>query len=169
MIEIDRARLKNALVLKSADIVNCRLYVVDPSTKFWARLLIIKEPKFSIDFTKSIHDAYFGISTRSIRISVPNRFLFYTVIDNFITFFKAIKQLLQNFRYFNWELTNSKPSIHQKMQLFSSCQYQNCSIGNGTTCGSFENKLALIFELGKIEQKERIRKWKAFEKNLKRY
>ena len=28
----------------------------------------------------------------------------------------------------------------------------------------FENKLALIFELGKIEQKERIRKWKAFEK-----
>ena len=88
MIEIDRARLKNALVLKSADIVNCRLYVVDPSTKFWARLLIIKEPKFSIDFTKSIHDAYFGISTRSIRISVPNRFLFYTVIDNFITFSK---------------------------------------------------------------------------------
>ena len=138
MIEIDRARLKNALVLKSADIVNCRLYVVDPSTKFWARLLIIKEPKFSIDFTKSIHDAYFGISTRSIRISVPNRFLFYTVIDNFITFFKAIKQLLQNFRYFNWgidEFETIYPS--QKCNCFPSCQYQNCSIGNGTTCGSF--------------------------------
>ena len=55
------------------------------------------------------------------------------------------------------------------MQLFPHVNIKTAGIGNGTTCGSFENKLALIFELGKIEQKERIRKWKAFEKNLKRY
>lgn len=166
MIEIDRARLKNALVLKSADIVNCRLYVVDPSTKFWARLLIIKEPKFSIDFTKSIHDAYFGISTRSIRISVPNRFLFYTVIDNFITFFKAIKQLLQNFRYFNWgidEFETIYPSQKNAI-VFPHVNIKTAVLGMELRADPFENKLALIFELGKIEQKERIRKWKAFEK-----
>lgn len=166
MIEIDRARLKNALVLKSADIVNCRLYVIDPSTKLWARLLIIKEPKFSIDFTKSIHDAYFGICTRSIRVSVPNRFLFYTVIDNFITFFKAIKQLLQNFRYFNWgidEFGTIYPT-QKKAIVFPRVNIKTAVLGLELRADPFENRLALIFELGKIEQKERIRKWKAFEK-----
>lgn len=166
MIELDTARLKNVLVLKSAAIRNARLYVVDPGTKLWARMLIIKDPKFSLDLAKSIHEASFDIVMRSFRISVPNRFKFYTVIDNFITFFKSIKQLKSNFKYFNWGIEEFErlfpkeraplifPHIHIKTQV----------LGLELETDAFENELAMIYELGKIEQKERLQKWKAFEK-----
>ncbi|RCK56227.1 hypothetical protein Cantr_05907 [Candida viswanathii] len=166
MLEFDTARLKNVMVLKSAAIRNARLYVVDPGTKLWARMLIIKEPKFSIDLAKSMHDAQFDIVMRSFRISVPNRFKFYTVIDNFITFFKSIKQLKHNFLYFNWGIDEFErlfpkarhalifPHIHIKTQV----------LGLELEPDAFENELAMIYELGRVEQKERLAKWKAFEK-----
>ena len=162
MIELDTARLKNVLVLKSAAIRNARLYVVDPGTKLWARMLIIKDPKFSLDLAKSIHEASFDIVMRSFRISVPNRFKFYTVIDNFITFFKSIKQLKSNFKYFNWGIEEFErlfpkeraplifPHIHIKTQV----------LGLELETDAFENELAMIYELGKIEQKERLQNGK---------
>ena len=67
-------------------------------------------------------------------------------------------------------MTNSKPSIHHKNAIvFPHVNIKTAVLGMELRADPFENKLALIFELGKIEQKERIRKWKAFEKNLKRY
>ncbi|KAL6450339.1 hypothetical protein SBY92_002274 [Candida maltosa Xu316] len=166
MVEVDTAKLKNVFVLKSVDIKNVRLYVIDPGTQLWARLLIIKEPKFGIDFVKSIHDSSFAICTRSIRISVPNRFKFYTVIDNFITFFKTIKQLKSNFKYFNWGIDEFERLFPKERApiIFPHLNIKTQVLGLELEGDPFENELAMIFEIGKIEQKERLRKWKEFEK-----
>ncbi|CAI5759159.1 unnamed protein product [Candida verbasci] len=165
LIEIESAKLKNALILKSTSINNARLYVIHPATKLWARLLIIKEPTFSIDFSKSLHTASFGILTRSILFNIPHLFLFYTVIDNFISFFKALKQLNQNYLYFNWgaeEFGRIYPTEKNAFN-FPHIDIKTSVLGLSIENDPFENELAMIYELGLIEQKERMRKLKAFE------
>ncbi|KAI5965944.1 uncharacterized protein KGF55_001308 [Candida pseudojiufengensis] len=169
LIEFEFSRLNNALVLKNADVRNIRLYVVHPATKLWARLLVIKQPNFSIDLSKTLHDASFELLTKSVRFDIPYQFLFFTVIDNFISFFKAIKQLKHNFTYFNYgaeEFERVFPSAKQAIK-FPHINLKTSVLGLSLENDPFENELELIFELGVIEQKERLRKLKAFESKAK--
>ncbi|KAI5964959.1 hypothetical protein CANMA_003469 [Candida margitis] len=165
LIEFDRSRLQNVFVLKNADVKNIRMYVTHPSTKLWARIVVIKEPSFSIDVSKTLHEAAFELQTKSILFNVPNRFAIYTVIDNSISFAKAIKQLSHNFKYFNYGVDKFErvyPAGKDAL-AFPHIRVKTSVLGLTLENDPFENELAMIFELGLIEQRVRWRKMEAFE------
>ncbi|CCG21783.1 hypothetical protein CORT_0B00620 [Candida orthopsilosis Co 90-125] len=165
LIEFDRSRFPNVFVLKNADIKNIRMYVIHPSTKLWARVVVIKEANFSIDVSKTLHEAAFELHTKSILFNVPNRFAIYTVIDNSISFVKAIKQLSHNFKYFNYGVDKFErvyPAAKDAL-VFPHIRIKTASLGLALENDPFENELAMIFELGLIEQRVRWRKLQAFE------
>ncbi|KAI5958575.1 hypothetical protein KGF57_002420 [Candida theae] len=165
LIEFDRSRLQNVFVLKNADVRNIRMYVIHPSTKLWARIVVIKEAKFSIDVSKTLHEAAFELQTKSILFNVPNRFAIYTVIDNTISFAKSIKQLSHNFKYFNFGVDKFErvyPTAKDAL-VFPHVRIKTSVLGLSLENDPFENELAMIFELGMIEQRVRCRKLEAFE------
>ncbi|KAG7661952.1 uncharacterized protein J8A68_004555 [[Candida] subhashii] len=166
LIEVDSAQLRNAIVLKSVEINHIRLYVVHPATKLWARLLVISQPLFSIDVSKTYHDGKFEISPQAIRFEIPNQFLFYTVIDNSISFFKAIKQLSHNFKFFHigFERFDRVFPGENSAVKFPYVRIKTPILGLILENDPFENELAMIYEIGAIEQRLRLKKLKEFEK-----
>ncbi|KAI5954938.1 hypothetical protein KGF54_001499 [Candida jiufengensis] len=165
LLEFEFTRINNALVLKNADVRNIRLYVVQPATKLWARLLVIKEPQFSLDFSKTIHDASFELLAKSVRFNIPFQFMFFTVIDNTLSFAKAIKQLNHNFTYFNYGADEFETIYPHAVEAFKfpHINLKTSVLGLGLENDPLENELELIYELGSIEQKERLRKMRAFD------
>ncbi|KAG5420066.1 hypothetical protein I9W82_001946 [Candida metapsilosis] len=165
LLEFDRSRLQNVLVLKNADVKNIRMYVIHPSTKLWARIVVVKEAKFSIDVSKTLHEAAFELHTKSILFNVPNRFAIYTVIDNTISLIKAIKQLSHNFKYFNYGVDKFERvyPVAKDALVFPHVRIKTSALGLALENDPFEHELAMIFELGKIEQRVRQRKVEAFE------
>lgn len=165
LIEFDRSRLQNVFVLKNADVKNIRMYVVHPSTKLWARIVVIKEANFSIDVSKTLHEASFELQTKSILFNVPNKFAIYTVIDNTISLVKAIKQLLHNFKHFNYGIDNFERvyPVAKDAMVFPHVRIKTSVLGLTLENDPFENELAMIYELGTIEQRVRRRKLEAFE------
>ncbi|EGW35721.1 uncharacterized protein SPAPADRAFT_147282 [Spathaspora passalidarum NRRL Y-27907] len=162
LIEVDTAQFRNVSSLKSVDIGYARLYVIQPATKLWARLVVITQTKLNIDLRGKT-----DITPASIRFNVPNRFLMYTVIDNLITFFKAIKQLKHNFWGVSLEFDKFErcyPSQKLHPMKFPCIRIRTNILGLALENDAFENELAMIYELGIVEHKERLRKLKIFEK-----
>ncbi|KAK6461843.1 mitochondrial protein from FMP27-domain-containing protein [Scheffersomyces coipomensis] len=166
MIELDSLAVKNVLNTQSAALKYARLYVVHPSTKLWARLLVIKEPLITYQKKESIGNSEITIVPAIVRLNIPHQFLFYTVIDNFMTLFKAINQLNHNFKNLSIGINDFDrlqpdvrtaphfPRVNIKTKMFG------LTIENDV----FENELSYIYELGVIEQRERLKKFKEFEK-----
>ncbi|KAK6201000.1 RNA pol II promoter Fmp27 protein domain-containing protein [Scheffersomyces amazonensis] len=166
MIELDSLRMKNALVANSTTLKYARLYVIHPSTKLWTRLIIIKEPLINVETHKIMEHTQVAVSAAIIRLNIPHQFLFYTVIDNFVTLFKTITQLNYNFRNMGYGIYDYSrilpqakpapkiPNVNIKTKMFG------LTIENDP----FENELSYIYELGLVEQRERLKKWKEFDK-----
>ncbi|EAZ63310.2 mitochondrial protein, partial [Scheffersomyces stipitis CBS 6054] len=166
MFELDKLKLKDVLIDRSVELTYARLYVVHPSTKLWARLLVIKEPCVNIDISKGVHEPKFEVSASAVRLNIPHQFLFYTVIDNILTFAKAIKQLDHNFKNMSIGLDKfDRIMPEEKSALkFPHVNIKTRIFGLTIENDPFENELAYIYELGVIEQKERMKKLKLFEK-----
>lgn len=166
MIEFDSFRFKNAVVSRTFDLKYARMFVVHPATKKWTRLVIIKEPIINLTLTHVLKNSVFRISTTAIRLHVPHLYAVFTVIDNFLTFFKAIKQIVHNFENHSLKigdfvrlLPTEKPAIELPRIIIKTAIF-GLTIENDP----FETELSCIFELGLIEQRERITKLKLFEK-----
>jgi hypothetical protein len=101
LFEIDSLKFRNIIVSKTCVLKNARLYVVQPATKMWSRFITIKDPTVNVNLTHKIETSTFKVVTKAIRFNVPYMFAVYTVIDNIITFFKAIKQIKHNFNNFH--------------------------------------------------------------------
>ncbi|RLV91306.1 Uncharacterized protein JA1_003942 [Spathaspora sp. JA1] len=156
LIEVDTASLRN----KTLDVSYARLYVIQPATQLWARLLVISRVQLNINDKTDI-------SPESIRFNVPNRFLMYTVIDNTISFFKAIKQLKHNFWGVSLEFDKFErcyPSQKLHPMKFPSIRIRSNILGITLENDAFENELAMIYELGMIENRERLKKQQVFDK-----
>lgn len=165
LLEFDTVKMKNIFIAKAANFNFARLYVVHPSTKLWTRLLIVKESIFRYNSVIIDDQGGFESIAESIRLNIPHQFLFYTVIDNIITFVKAVKQIGYNFDHLYYKIddfkrimphekrTNNIPKVVVKSKIFG------ITLENDL----FENELSYIYELGLIEQKQRLKKLKLFE------
>lgn len=157
LLELDHMRLQNILQSKKFKCNTARLFVVQPATKLWSRFVSIIEPEVEYRKQVELTDPVVGVTSHGIEVNVPHQFLFYTVIDNLITFVKAIRQIKFNFqrsplcrvpRLMPSELHGIMlPTINLKTNFFSLHLESD----------PFENELSFIFELGLLEQKERLR------------
>ncbi|KAG7195095.1 uncharacterized protein KQ657_004211 [Scheffersomyces spartinae] len=170
MIELDDLRMEDILLSSTLNLKFCRLYVIHPATKLWTRLLVISEPSFHFGKAQNESITYpkFEIIANYIKLSIPYQFALYTVIDNFITFFKAQRQVLHNFHElkikgndFSKLLPTEKPPV-----LMPQLNIKSKILGLKIENDPFENELSYIFELGLVEQRERIQKYKYLEERI---
>lgn len=168
LIELDDLRMDDIFSSSTLNLKFCRLYVIHPATKLWTRLLVISDPNFHFGKVEDQRYAQFDIVATYIKISVPYQFACYTVIDNFITFFKAQRQILHNFHElkikgdeFSKLLPTEKPPV-ELPQINIRSKLLGLKIDNDP----FESELSYIYELGKIEQRERIQKFKYLEERI---
>jgi hypothetical protein len=166
LFEIDSLKFRNIIVSKTCVLKNARLYVVQPATKMWSRFITIKDPTVNVNLTHKIETSTFKVVTKAIRFNVPYMFAVYTVIDNIITFFKAIKQIKHNFNNLSPNIEDYSrilPQAKETLQL-PYIEVKTTTLGITLENDPFEIELSYIFELGAIEQRERIMKLKLFEK-----
>lgn len=155
LIELDLLSMANVLVKPICQVSYLRLYLVHPTTLLWVRLITITDCNFSELMHKSI-----DISSKLIRLNIPHKFLVYMIIDNVITFVKAFKQLKQNFHHLHHNINDYSrlmpeeksatkfPNIHVTLKSFGLCLENDL----------FETELAMIYELGQVEQQARLKK-----------
>lgn len=163
LLELDAMRIKDVFRCQTIFLDFARLYVVHPSTKLWSRLLVFKSPQINV---KKENEAYtYDIDSQGLKLVIPQQFLFYSVIDNTITFFKAVKQIKYNFSNLvkgenNYErlMPTAKPPV-----IFPKVHYKTKILGLILEDDPFEVELSCIFELGLLEQQERLKKIELFE------
>lgn len=143
-----------------------RLYVLHPATKLWIRHISIKD--FHVNLN-NLSRTNINLSSKAVRINIPFQFLVYTVIDNLITFFKAVRQVKHNFLNlscgssdFDRIMPESRPAIK-----VPNINWTSSIVGLTLENDAFESELALIFELANYEQVDRIRKAALFEERVK--
>lgn len=165
MIELDGMKFDNVFVSRSMNFKYWRLYVIHPATKKWRRLLVVTKPDVSLNLTRKIQHSAVKVFTERIRLNVPHLFALFKVIDNFLTLVKAIKQVSYNFKHTLMQIGDyerlmpaEKPIIELPKILIKAKVF-GLSVENDP----FENELSYIFELGLIEQRERISMLKLFE------
>ncbi|CAH2353289.1 uncharacterized protein CLIB1423_10S01596 [[Candida] railenensis] len=162
LLEVDTLRVSNSLDTKSVRFNTARAYVVHPSTKLWTRLIVIKKSQVLLngDFSSTT------IESDGIKLSIPYQFMFYTVIDNVITFFKAIKQIQHNFK----DLVNGRESFEKIFPtekpaiVFPNVKVKTKGFFLTLDNDPFETELGYIFELGKLANKERLKLSNALDK-----
>lgn len=128
------------------------------------QLLTIRD--FEIDLNE-IQRKSFGISTSEVHFNTEFHFKFYVILDNVISFFKAIKQIhlafgnLSDFRrlYPSQMVPKEIPSIRFFSKKFCIEVKDD----------PFEQELGLIFKVGVLEQRERLEKLREFELLKKDY
>lgn len=157
LIEADLLIFENVLAKPQCQMKYCRLYVVHPATKLWTRLISISDT--FVDLT-DLSAKTLTLNSTSVRFNIPYLFLVYTVIDNVITFVKAIKQVQQNFKHLslgNDDFTSIPQHIMEAVKM-PRVRWKSKTFGITLENDSFEAELGMIFELGLVEQIERIRK-----------
>lgn len=164
LLELDMMKITNSLATKTRSIKfnNARGFVVHPSTKLWTNLLVVKKSIVSIGSETSCT----LVDTEGIKLIIPSQFLFYTVIDNFITFFKAVKQVKYNFlnmvngkAEFDVIYPDEKPAL-----VFPKVRVKSKGLFLALENDAFESELSYILELGKLIQPERLKCMEAFDK-----
>lgn len=166
MFEVESFRLKDVLATREAHIQYARLYVVHPAVKKWARLLSIADFKVNVglDPGSNLVDVF----ATTIRLNIPYSFLFYTVFDNIITFAKAIRQIKTNFLNFVDGVDNYNRVLPEARDAieFPSVRIRTKTLGMSLENDPFERELALIFELAKVENENRLRKIDLFDQKV---
>lgn len=167
LAEFDSLTIRNVFESRTFEFAYFRGFIVHPITKLWARFLTFKNSFLALNATVD-NGKMLELVCKGIRLNIPHGFLFYTVIDNAVTFGKAIQQIKHNFGNFlegNMDFKalpqNSRgplnmPTINIKSDLFALTLESD----------PFENELAFILELGLVEQKTRIKKYAAFDKKV---
>lgn len=166
MVELDHIRGDNFMVMPQLKFDYIRLYAVHPMTKYWTRVLVMTgEPIIKWRKGPLAAQLLYDILAELIRIVVPNQYAMFTIIDNLITFFKAIKQVKHNF---NTQLTDINDYVRLMPRAKHGKHIPNIDIsaklfGVVIEHDPFEVELLMIYELGRVEQIDRIRKLKFFE------
>lgn len=162
LFELDHLSFTDVLNAPECQLNHFRLYCVNPGSKLWSRLVTISD--FSIDL-KAATELSIPLTSKTVRLNIPFQFLVYTVIDNLITMAKAAKQIRVNFKRLSEDLTDfsSLPvKVMQPLKL-PRIQWKTKTFGLSLENDTFETELAIIFELGMIEQIERKRKYAMFD------
>lgn len=166
MVEVDEFRAQNVVVTKSLECRYLRLYAVHPATKVWTRVLVINNLVWHMVTAHTAAHLTVRVACTLVRIVVPQLYAVYTIIDNVITFAKAVRQLKHNFSLYLVDINDyerlmpaAKPPI-----VLPKVNISTKTFGVVLEHDPFEVELSFIFELGLIEQKERLRKLKHFEK-----
>lgn len=143
-----------------------RLYVLHPATRLWTRNVSITDLHVNLS---NLSKTNINLSSKTVRFNIPFQFLVYTVIDNLITFAKAVRQVKHNFLNLSHRLTNferimpeAKPAI--KVPRIN---WTSSIVGLTLENDAFESELALIFELAGYEQVDRLRKAALFDEKVK--
>lgn len=166
MVEVDLLNLQNVFDKPQCQIRYCRLFVIHPNTQLWTRLVSIADTFVDLD---NLSGTTFTLSSKCVRFNIPFQYLVYTVIDNVITFFKAIRQVKHNFKNLSANNDNFVLILPDAVEAIKMprVRWQAKTFGITLENDAFEAELAMIYELGAIEQIERIRKWAYFEEKEK--
>lgn len=165
LCEFDALHVKDVFETKSLEFSYFRSYVVHPKTKLWARFLSVKE-SFVTANAEIDSERALDMVCQGVRLNIPHGFLFYTVIDNIVTFGKAIKQVTHNFRNLYDDINDFesiKPEARAPFKMIP-VRLRTKLLGVTLESDPFESEISYILELGKIEQKVRLKKWAAFHK-----
>ncbi|CAK7904066.1 protein YPR117W [[Candida] anglica] len=165
LLEVDTMRILDVFQTKSLRFNMVRGYVVHPTTHLWTRLLVVKQSSVLMD---RIDD--YKVESDGIRLNIPHQFLFYTVIDNVLTFFKAIKQIKHNFTRFiegSHDFDRLLPEAKEALK-FPHVHVKATNLFLTLENDPFENELSYIFELGYLAQKERMKLLDAFEEKAEK-
>lgn len=165
LLEVENLHVSNCFMSQIIKIDYARLLGIHPSTKLWTRLLTICNPLIKFSTIKDTKQLSLEIVSDAIKFMVPYQFLYYTVIDNFITFFKAIKQIQFNFKNLSSNISDFQRIMPAEKSAvkFPLVHLQSKRLGVLLEDDPFEIELGYIFNLGLVEQRERIRKYKLFD------
>lgn len=166
LLELDTLDVTDASNSPAFNLENCRLYVVHPATKAWTRLISIHQTHSTLG---ELLQETCLLKSSSVKIYVPFRYLIYTVIDNIITMVKAVRQVRHNFQQlsegiheFDRLMPQAKPAI-----IFPKIRWRSKKFNLSLEDDVFETELGIIFELGRLEQVAREKKWLQFEEEAK--
>lgn len=166
LLEMDGLRMSNCLINKEVYCKFVRLLVVHPSTKLWTRFLVLKDIVAQFLPGETLVDSNINVTSSGMRINIPHQFLVYTVIDNIITMAKAVKQIEYNFERlgegsedFDRILPLEKPAV-----VFPHVNVKTDVLALTIENDPFDTELGHIFEIGLLEQKNRLKKQELFEK-----
>lgn len=164
LTQFDSLNIRDIFETQSVEFRYFRSYVVHPMTKLWARFLTMKD-SFVVVNAKIEDKNALEVVCRGIRLNIPHGFLFYTVIDNIVTFGKAAKQITHNFSNLHNEVLDFKGIAPTARPPFNmpAVNVKTKILGVTLENDPFENELCYILELGQIEQRMRLRKLKIFE------
>ncbi|WPK25150.1 hypothetical protein PUMCH_002453 [Australozyma saopauloensis] len=162
LFELDNVDLTNILRAPQCQINHCRLYCINPSTKLWSRLFTVSEFSVNLDAASQLS---ISLTSRTVRLNIPFQFLVYTVIDNLITMAKAARQIRLNFKNLSQSIHDftSFPVHTMEAVKLPHIQWKTKTFGLTVENDAFETELAIIYELGMIEQIDRHRKMALFE------
>ncbi|ODV97191.1 hypothetical protein PACTADRAFT_48941 [Pachysolen tannophilus NRRL Y-2460] len=142
---------------------------------FWTRLSTVNSLKITFkldrflasgaDLESFTEESLFEISNSSARVIIPHQFVIHRVFDQISVAVKTAKQLHHSLEYNSDELViyphSMKPLYVPKTRVKSKriifCMEDD----------PFESELNMIFQLGLIEQKNRMAKYRAFRDGLK--
>lgn len=163
LLELDLAFLCNVFSKPSCQAKYTRLYVVHPATRLWVRLVTILDTYVNLE---NLSHTTLTLNTSSVHFNIPFQFLVYTVIDNVITMAKSIVQMKSNFKALaanQDEFTTIQPAA-KKAVILPRVRWKSRIFGITLENDAFEAELSMIFQLGKMEQVDRIKKWAHFRK-----
>lgn len=166
LFELDSLHLKNLTSAPHSEIRFIRLYVIHPITKLWCRLVSISDADVNLD---SVTSSSIQLNTRAVRLNIPFQFLVYTVIDNVITFAKAVMQINENFTHLSKDIKDYKriePHAKDAVKI-PRIRWKSNSFGTTIEMDAFERELAIIYDFGMVEHTERKRKMAIFERKAK--
>lgn len=164
LTEFDSLHIRDVFKSHSIEFKWFRSYVVHPKTKLWSRFLTLKDSFVAMN--SKVEDAQaLDVICRGIRLNIPHGFLFYTVIDNIVTFGKAIKQITQNFSNLNKGIMDFQGIAPEAREAFQvpTVNIKSKIFGITLENDPFENELSYILELGYVEQRMRLRKQRLFD------
>lgn len=128
-------------------------------------LMEIKD--LSIDPRKSIAEDLITLNIETLRFSSEYHFRFYTVVDNFITFYKSIKQIKTSFSdiqdFKRHYPTEEKPAKFKNIRLLANKFLIDVHED------PFEQDLGLIFKMGVFEQRNRLQKWREYDNQISKF
>lgn len=163
LLELDLAFLCNVFARPSCQAKYTRLYVVHPATRLWVRLVTILDTYVNLE---NLSHTTLTLNTASVHFNIPFQFLVYTVIDNVITLVKSIVQMKLNFKALaaNQDEFKTIQPAAKKAVILPKVRWKSRTFGITLENDAFEAELSMIFQLGKMEQVDRIKKWAHFRK-----
>lgn len=156
--DLDYIPVETSLTCRTSSLLVKSVYISDLDV--YVPILSFVSLKFTAD-----RSGVYIVSADSVKIQTEYHFRFYKIIDNLVTFVKALKQMRVGFNDLH-----AYKKLHPKAETPVKLKKVNLRIESFLLCVNedlFEKELGLIYKVGVAEQRERLEKLSILQNSAK--